>query len=132
MLSIRATGDKEMAVRIERQKYKNSIVLIIRGRVGPEDTLTISKKIISSAWKRFRYAVVDLSAIEYLNSHWIGVFVHTWKVLHDKNKHFVFLIPKGFIRNQFMSASLGQIFTIIESLEELDALDYEDNSKERR
>ena len=121
-----------MAIKIETRKYNDSIVLTIRGRVTPEDTLKISKKIISLAWRRFRFAVVDLSSLDYLNSHWIGVFVHTWKVLHDKNKHLVFLIPKGFIRNQFTTASLGRIFTIIESLDELDTLGEDNASKENR
>ena len=117
-----------MAISIEKKRFNDNLVLVIKGKVDPNDTLTISKKIVALSKKRFKNAVVDLSNIEYLSSHWIGAFAHTWKVLHDRNKNLIFLIPKGFIRNQFTTAQLGRVFTIIESLEELDAL--EDSQKE--
>jgi anti-anti-sigma factor len=111
-----------MSIKIGQKKYRQSIVLHIRGRVAPEDTVRISKKVVSLKRKRFRFAVVDLSDVEYLSSHWIGVFVHSWKELHDLNKRLVFLIPEGFVRNQFFAANLGMVFDIIGSLDELDSL----------
>ena len=108
-----------MSITIKQQKYSNSIILIIRGRVCAEDTLKISKKIISLSKKRIRAVVVDLSSLEYLSSHWIGAFVHTWKELNDRGKLLLFYIPKGFIQNQFTAAHLGRVFTIIESMDEI-------------
>lgn len=108
-----------MAITTQQKKFNNSIILIIRGRVSAEDTLTISKKIISLSLKNIRAVVVDLSCLEYLSSHWIGAFVHTWKELNDRGKQLLFYIPKGFIQNQFTAAHLGRVFTIIESMEEI-------------
>jgi anti-anti-sigma factor len=107
---------------INQRKYLDNLIMSIHGRVDPEDTLKISKKIISRAKKRYRAVIVDLSDLEYLSSHWIGAFIHTWKVLHDSGTNLLFLIPKGFIQNQFNAASLSRVFTIIESLDELDTI----------
>lgn len=108
-----------MAIRIKQLKHNDNIILAIYGRVAPEDTLEISKRIISLKRKKFTCAVIDLSELDYLCSQWIGVFIHTWKVLHDRGKKLVFCIPKGFIQNQFRAANLSKLFTIIESLDDL-------------
>jgi anti-anti-sigma regulatory factor len=58
-----------MAIRIEQQKLDNNIILTIHGRLTPEDTLKVSKKITSLKRKKFTHAVINLSELEYLYSH---------------------------------------------------------------
>jgi anti-anti-sigma factor len=110
-----------MSIKIRKKTFGKHLVLVVTGKVGSQDTLAISKRISGLAGKQFDKMVIDLSAVAYIDSRWLGVFVYSWKLLRERGKELVFLIPPGFIRNLFQASNLGLAFKIIDSLEALES-----------
>jgi anti-sigma B factor antagonist len=108
-----------MAIKIFKREIDAGLVFEITGKVTSTDSLQISKRVQAIAKKRYPKVIIDLTNVEYIDSQWLGIFVYTWKLLHENNKELIFLIPPGFIRNLFMASNLGMVFKVIDSLDAL-------------
>ncbi len=111
-----------MGIKIKIRKERDITILEISGKISSEDAIQISKKLEGFVSKKPVAVVVDLSGIAYLDSHWLGVFVYSWKMLHEVGTNLVFLIPEGFILELFRNANLDRTFNIIDSIEKLPGL----------
>jgi anti-sigma B factor antagonist len=108
-----------MGAKIKISKIDDGLVLELHGKVSSEDAIKISKKLEAFVKKSVAHVVVDLARIDFLDSHWLGVFVYSWKLYKENGKELVFLIPQGFIYDLFRNSNLDKAFRIISSLNEL-------------
>jgi len=106
-----------MAIKIHSKKHEGVPLLEIHGKISGGDAIKLSKKLEALVKKKGDYVLVDLSFINFLDSHWLGVLVYCWKLFNEYNKKLVFVIPPGYIRELFESANLDRTFTIIDSLD---------------
>jgi anti-anti-sigma factor len=105
-----------MGIKIKHRKMNEFHLLEVSGKVASEDAIKISRTIEGIKDKPGDKVVVDLSGINYLDSHWMGVFVYSWKLLRENNKELIFVIPPGFILDLFRNSNLDRTFRIVESL----------------
>jgi len=63
--------------------------------------------------------VVDLSETTFIDSHGLGVFVYSWRLLETEQRSLVFVKPQGFIMTMFQSTNLDRVFKIVDSIEDL-------------
>ncbi|MBD3420149.1 MAG: anti-sigma factor antagonist [Chitinivibrionales bacterium] len=110
-----------MGMKLKIRKHNDNPVIEVHGKVSSEDAIKISKKLEGFAKRKHTAVVIDLSAIDYIDSHWLGVFVYSWKLLKERDTDLVFAIPSGFIRDLFRNSNLDRTFTIVNSLDELAA-----------
>lgn len=105
-----------MGVRVKIRRYNDMPVLEVHGKVNSEDAIKLSHKLESLAKKRFPRVAVDLSRIDYIDSHWLGVFVYIWKIYKENGKDLSFVIPPGFILDLFKNSNLDRAFRIVDSI----------------
>ncbi len=108
-----------MGVKIKHRKIDDLLVYEIHGKIASEDAIKISKTLEGSVKKPGEKIVIDLSRIDYLDSHWLGVFVYTWKILQDNKKELLFVIPPGFVLDLFRNSNLDKTFRIVPTLDTL-------------
>jgi anti-anti-sigma factor len=106
-----------MGMKIRIRKAAAAIILEIKGKVESADAIKINKKIEAFSKGTTPRVIIDLSAIEFLDSRWLGAFIYSWKLLKEKNKELIFCIPPGFILDLFINANLDRTFTIVDSIE---------------
>lgn len=107
-----------MGMKITIKKTGAAAIFEIRGKVESSDAIKINKRLEEFSKGPLSRAIIDLSAIEFLDSRWMGAFVYSWKLLREKNKDLIFCIPPGFILDLFVNANLDRTFTIVDSVEQ--------------
>ena len=107
-----------MGMKINIQKTASATILAIKGKVESADAIKINKKIEDLSKGPIPRVIIDLSAINFLDSRWLGAFVYSWKLLKEKNKELIFCIPSGFILDLFVQANLDRTFTIVGTVEQ--------------
>jgi len=112
-----------MGVKVKIRRYNDMPVLEVHGKVNSEDAIKLSRKLESLAKKKFPRVAVDLSRIDYIDSHWLGVFVYIWKIYKENGKDLSFVIPPGFILDLFKNSNLDRAFRIVDSISGLAAPD---------
>jgi anti-anti-sigma factor len=112
-----------MGARIKVKKFNGIPVLEIHGRVESQDAVKISKRLEALVKKDIEKTVIDLSNIDFLDSHWMGVFVYVWKLYNESGKDLVFLISSSYILELFETSNLDKTFTIVRSLDEIGEAD---------
>lgn len=105
-----------MGMKIRIRKTAHAIILEIKGKVESADAIKINKKLEDFSKGPIKRVIIDLSAIEFLDSRWLGAFVYSWKLFKEKNKELIFCIPPGYIRDLFINANLDRTFTIVDSI----------------
>ncbi len=121
-----------MGMRVKVKKRGDVPVLTVLGSVGGADTIQISKKLEAFSKKKAPVVALDLSAISFIDSNWMGVLVYAWKLYREKSKELVFIVPPGFIRDLFVSANLHRTFRLLSAVRELAALNGGDASHEEK
>ncbi len=114
-----------MGARIKQKKHNGVPVLEIHGRVESQDAVKISKRLESLVNKNIQKTVIDLSNIDFLDSHWMGVFVYVWKLYNENGKELIFLVQSNYILELFQTSNLDQTFTIVSSMDEIGGEDGE-------
>lgn len=112
-----------MGIKVKVRNLNGTPILEIHGKVSSGAAIKISQKLESYAGKPCRKIFVDLSHIDYIDSHWLGVFVYSWKLLKEHNQTLAFIIPPGFIRDLFKTSNLDRTFVIIDSVAEIPGLE---------
>jgi anti-sigma B factor antagonist len=107
-----------MGMKISIKKAPDAVILSIKGKVESYDAIKINKKVEDFSKSQVSRVIIDLSAIEFLDSRWMGAFIYSWKLLKEKNKEMIFCIRPGFIMDLFINANLDRTFTIMDSVEQ--------------
>jgi anti-sigma B factor antagonist len=108
-----------MGVRIKLRKHNGIPVLQVSGDLVGEEVRKVSEKITKLAEGDAVTVVVDVSELNSVDSHGLGMFVFSWKLLDSQDKKLLFLNPSEYIKNLFEGSNLHKVFTIIDSLEGL-------------
>ena len=108
-----------MNFKIKTKKHNNIPVIKLIGEVAAQNIHALSKKLESLIESKHPIVVVDLNETRYIDSHGLGVFVYSWKMIEKNNKKLIFLNSQEFIRNMFEGTNLNQILTIVDDLDKI-------------
>lgn len=108
-----------MSCKAKLKRHKHIPVVHVSGDVAGSDSAIVSEKILSLPAKKAEKVVVDLTEATFLDSHGLGVLVYAWKMLEEQERELVFLSPPPSVQSIFNGTNLGNVFRVINSLEEL-------------
>lgn len=108
-----------MSAKIKIKKIKNGVILKVIGRLVSEDANKFAGKLDSFLRKSTSSVVIDMTELEYIDSHGLGVLVFAWKLYNDSESKMLFYNPTGFVKEMFDGTKLNDMFEFIDNLESL-------------
>ncbi len=108
-----------MSCKIKVKKMNKIPLLKLIGTLHLKDIHKLTKKFELLHKGKDNIIIVDLTDIEYIDSHGLGLFIHAWKMMESVNKKLIFLKPQGFIYEMFESAKLHKKFEFVDNLEKI-------------
>ncbi len=108
-----------MNFKIKIKKHNGIPIIKLIGNVAAQNIHTLSKKLESFIENKYPTIVIDLNETKYIDSHGLGVFVYSWKMMEKNNKKLIFLNSQEFISNMFEGTNLNQILTIVDDLDKI-------------
>ncbi|MCU0608802.1 MAG: STAS domain-containing protein [Chitinispirillaceae bacterium] len=108
-----------MSIKIRIRKERDIPVMEIAGEISGENVGKIASRLERLRDSDAKTIVVDLSETTFIDSHGLGVFVYSWRLLETEQRYLVFIRPQGFIMNMFQNTNLDRVFRIVDSIEEI-------------
>lgn len=108
-----------MSAKIKVKKIKNGVIVKIVGRLVSEDANKFASKLESFRGKSDFTVVIDMTELDYIDSHGLGVLVFAWKMYSDSSTKMRFYNPTGFVKDMFAGTKLDDMFEFVEDLENL-------------
>jgi anti-anti-sigma factor len=108
-----------MSFRIRVHKVKGTPVLEIIGELAGRNVSDVALRLEQLRTTEGKKIAVDLKRTTFIDSHGLGVFVYTWRLLEKEKRDLIFVRPQGFVLNMFQNTNLDHIFTVVASLEEI-------------
>ncbi|MBN1983541.1 MAG: STAS domain-containing protein [Chitinivibrionales bacterium] len=99
---------------IKTKNLQTSQTIQLKGVITAKTVPILSKTIQRLLKKECHTIIMDLSEIEYIDSHGLGVFVYAWKALDEQNKKLLFFCPKGAAHDILTTTNLHKIIPLIE------------------
>jgi anti-sigma B factor antagonist len=108
-----------MSAKINMLKSGEIPVIEIIGELSGESVGKIAARLEKLRKTYSKTIAVDLSRTTFIDSHGLGVFVYSWRLLENEQRNLVFVNPQGFILNMLHNTNLDRLFKIVDSLEAL-------------
>lgn len=108
-----------MSLKIKMRKHNDVPVIALSGDAVGQEVSKIADKINHLIEGGATTIVIDCSELDAVDSHGLGMFVFSWKLMDSQKRRLVFLNPSEFVRNLFEGSNLDKVFAIIGSIEEL-------------
>lgn len=108
-----------MSCKIKTKKHNDVPIVKIVGDLTLSAIRSLTQKLESLLKGSSAVIVIDLSETNYVDSHGLGAFVYTWKMLKQEKRELVFLNPQGFIREMLEQSNLHTIIRIVSDVEQI-------------
>lgn len=108
-----------MSCKISVRKNGAIPVLVVDGDLTGAEIAKVAKKLETIRKGKAAKVAVDLSQTTFIDSHGLGAFVYSWRLLEEEKRQLVFLNPSSFVRNTLNGTNLDKVFIIVESEEKL-------------
>ncbi|MBN2035529.1 MAG: STAS domain-containing protein [Chitinispirillaceae bacterium] len=108
-----------MSIKIHVKKHGKIQVLEIIGELTGDQVGKIAVRLERMRKSTGQTIAVDLSRTTFIDSHGLGAFVYSWRLLENEHRDLVFVSPRGFILNMLRNTNLDRVFRIVNSVEEL-------------
>ncbi|KMQ52228.1 hypothetical protein CHISP_0909 [Chitinispirillum alkaliphilum] len=108
-----------MGLKMRCRKKGEVPILAPVGELTGENVSKLMAKLDYYCKNTFGTIVVDLSRTFFIDSHGLGAFIYSWRLLEEENRRLVFLKPHSFIKGMFEGTNLDKIFKILESEEDI-------------
>ena len=108
-----------MSFKMHVKKNASGPVLEIIGELSSKQVGKIAERLEQMRKSGAKTIAVDLSKTTFIDSHGLGVFVYSWRLLENEGRDMVFINPQGFIRNMFQNTNLDKVFKIADKNGEL-------------
>ena len=103
-------------------KYKikrsgRTVVMKISGRLVTEEANFLAEKLDAISFKDADKLILDISELQFIDSHGLGVLVYAWKTFNESDTRLFFYNPTGFVKDMFESTKLSEMFKFCSDLE---------------
>ncbi len=105
-------------VHIKRVQENGADILAIIGEIDASSSIELDLAIAKSVGEGYRKILVNCSALEYISSAGLGVFMSYIEELRDKNVVFVLYALKEKVLNTFSILGLADLLKIAGNKEE--------------
>lgn len=103
-----------MSLKLKVRKVNSTPVLEVSGEITGDNVAKIIARLESLRNGGSKMIAVDLEETTFIDSHGLGAFVYSWRLLEEENRQLVFINPQGFVNNMFSGTNLDKIFKVIE------------------
>jgi len=112
-----------MALELEMKKLNDAPVLAVAGRIVDIDVKKFAAKLQSVCKGKTQRVIVDMSQVNFIDSHGLGNLVYFHTLLKKENRELIVLNtnqdPNSYVRRLFEMTNLNKVITIVGSAEEL-------------
>jgi anti-sigma B factor antagonist len=105
-------------VHIKRIQEDGADIIAIIGEIDASSSIELDLTIAKSVGEGFRKIVVDCTALEYISSAGLGVFMSYIEEFKDKNIHMVLFGLKEKVINTFVILGLADLLNICQNKNE--------------
>ncbi len=105
-------------VHIKRLQENGADIVAIIGEIDASSSIELDLAIAKSVGEGYKKILVDCSALEYISSAGLGVFMSYIEELRDKNVAFVLFGLKERVLNTFSILGLADLLKITTSKED--------------
>jgi anti-sigma B factor antagonist len=105
-------------VHIKRLQENGADIVAIIGEIDASSSIELDLAIAKSVGEGYKKILVDCSALEYISSAGLGVFMSYIEELRDKNVAFVLYGLKDKVLNTFSILGLADLLMIANNKEE--------------
>ena len=105
-------------VHIKRLQEENIDVIAIVGEIDASSSIELDLAIAKSVGEGFKKILIDCSALEYISSAGLGVFMSYIEEFKDKGLQMVLFGMKEKVANTFIILGLADLLNIRESRQE--------------
>jgi anti-sigma B factor antagonist len=99
-------------VHIKRLQEEGADIIAIIGEIDASSSIELDLAIAKSVGEGFKKILVDCSALEYISSAGLGVFMSYIEELRDKKIHLVLFGMKERVLNTFSILGLADLLNI--------------------
>ena len=105
-------------IHIKRIQEEGADILVVIGEIDASSSIELDLTIAKSVGEGFRKILVDCTALEYISSAGLGVFMSYIEELKDKNIPMVLFGMKEKVANTFSILGLADLLNIRQNKEE--------------
>jgi anti-sigma B factor antagonist len=105
-------------VHIKRLQEEGADIIAIIGEIDASSSIELDLAIAKSVGEGFKKILVDCSALEYISSAGLGVFMSYIEELRDKNIQLVLFGMKERVLNTFSILGLADLLNIRDTKQE--------------
>jgi anti-anti-sigma factor len=108
-----------MSLKLRMRKHNDIPILVLSGEAVGQDVSKVAEKINDLVESGNTTIAIDCSELSTVDSHGLGMFIFSWKLMDSQKRRLLFMNPSAFVKNLFESSNLDKVFTVIGSVEEL-------------
>ncbi len=112
-----------MALTVYTKNILNTPCLELVGRVTDDDARELSSSLRSLCRRGHPIIAVDISRVQFVDSHGLGVFVFYSTLMEKANRRLVFIhtnrTPTSYVNRLFQMTNLDKVLEIAPSIESL-------------
>jgi anti-sigma B factor antagonist len=105
-------------IHIKRIQEEGADILVVIGEIDASSSIELDLTIAKSVGEGFRKILVDCTALEYISSAGLGVFMSYIEELKDKNIPMVLFGMKEKVANTFSILGLADLLNIRQNKEQ--------------
>ncbi len=112
-----------MALTINRRFFGSLPVLELVGRVSDDDARELSQQLRGLCKKGYERVMVDVSRVQFMDSHGLGVFVYYSSLMEKGDRRLVFVNsnrnPTCYMNRLFEMTNLNKVLCVTQSMDAL-------------
>jgi anti-anti-sigma factor len=115
------TADGKDSLDIAVLKHDDNTVLFrLKGRIVDQKVTSLHRKIEHYCRKKIPQIIIDVSMVDFLNSHGLGMIVYFHTLMQKSGRQLLILNsnsdPNAYLENLFATTNLDKVLSIIRQL----------------
>lgn len=106
-----------MGIILKTEKHKGIPIFEVEGRISGEEALKISRKLEDFVREPFYEIILDLSAIDFIDSNWLGIFAYCIRIYRERRKRIIFIVKSEFVHGILLNSNIDRLATIARSFD---------------
>jgi anti-anti-sigma factor len=108
-----------MSFKLQISQHGSDPLVRVEGKLTSKEADLFSATVISEAPWGCKKIIIDMNAIELMDSHGIGALIHVWQTLKARNCNIILYTAHPQIRDLLKHTRLDKAFTVVNTPDEL-------------
>jgi len=99
-------------MKIKNSENESIYLLQIAGDVAGEDVRKLQKKLQVVIQGQSKKLIIEMSEVDFIDSHGLGVLIFTWKEMESQKREFALKNPSHFVKEILISTNLEKVLPL--------------------